>query len=543
MNERLIELMKKTNTSSEKELQEKLKKEYYSNVPLITDEEYDELFGDKDYVGYTPDNNSQWKVLEHKIQMGSLDKIKTWVDAQRWINNRKVVWQPKLDGLSMELVYQKGKLTHAILRGGGDKGEDILNNAINFQGVLPITNEMMYNVSVRGEVVISQSNFDSLKKDSNEAYSNRRNCIPGICRRYDGKYSKLLSFYTYDIIFYDDNKNILPKYNSYLDKIIELHNLGFKLPFTVKEMSEEMYNRYADIRNTSEEFQMDGLVIKSLEDSSMIALKFAPNGEQTKVTGYSWDVGSTGKLVPVIHFEQIEIGGTKLTKASVGSYKLFKDLDAPIGSIVEVRKMNDVIPKVTKRISKSSNNLESPTICPVCGSNLQLIGADLYCVNNKCQVKILQSCTQVYSTIMMKGITANWVKGLVDNNIIQEPSDVLKVTAEDISKIKGYSINTGEKIVQHIKFKISEIRDNNLIKSFLSMIPIPTIGGKALDKFSEMFTSLEELESWLISWSIDRHSELNRTLGNSKGDKAFEYINLDSNRQNILNLLITLLNM
>lgn len=539
-------LMTQTNTNTEQELQELLKKRYYeTNEPIIDDMTYDNLFGDKDYVGYTPEKNGPWDVLEHKIPMGSLEKIKTWDDAIKWVNNKSVVWQPKLDGLSMELIYTQGKLSHAILRGGGDKGEDILKNAAKFEGSIPEIRETSFNVSVRGEVVISSTNFEKLNRDSQGLYSNRRNCISGICRRYDGKYSEYLSFYTYDIIFYDNNNNIIARYNTYIDKIKELYELGFKIPFTLKDMNEAQYNSYAEIRNSAEQFQMDGLVIKSLENNDMIALKFPPNGEQTTVTGYTWEVGTTGKLVPVIYFEKVNIGGSNLTKASVGSYKIYKELNAPIGSIVEVRKMNDVIPKVVRTVQASENSLETPDVCPICGTKLELKGTDLYCVNNNCPVKIEQSCTAVYDVIAIKGIKSGWIKDLIKQGKIKEPADVLKITNDDIANLDGYSLKTAEKITSNFAEQINTIFANNdkYLKTFLKMIAIPGLGDKAYDKFANIFTDMNDIIVWIQQLSEENKSQLKTALGNSAGEKSYDYIiNHKSEILNLINAMKELLN-
>lgn len=282
-NKRIIELLEKTGTVDRTTLQEKLKKLYYEdgNSP-ITDAEYDELFGDKDYVGYTVSTDGPWQVLPHKIPMGSLAKLKTWGDAQNWLKDKgQVIWQPKLDGLSIELVYEFGKLTHAILRGGGTEGEDILKNAKNFQYVPNEINTAISYISVRGEVVISNESFGKLLIDSQESYSNRRNCVPGICRRYDGKYSEYLSFWAYDIIAEGTT------YHEEISKLVALNHLGFKVPFSKPDMTETEYQGYGDIRNTANEFQMDGLVIKTNDLQFQIALKFEPKGEQTTVTGYT----------------------------------------------------------------------------------------------------------------------------------------------------------------------------------------------------------------------------------------------------------------
>lgn len=535
-NKKVLELMKHIGVVDEKVLQERLKKAYYEGEPIITDSEYDELFGDKDYVGYTPEQNGPWEVLPHKIPMGSLNKLKTWEQAQEWLKDKgKVVWEPKLDGLSIELVYECGKLTHAILRGGGTEGEDILKNAKNFQYVLQeIPNTFDY-VSVRGEVVISQSSFNQLRQMSGADYSNRRNCVPGICRRYDGKYSEFLSFWAYDI----QVPNM--EFTSESNKLANLHTLGFKLPFAYNIMDETDYLAYAAIRDTAEEFQMDGLVIKTNDMQHQIALKFEPNGERTKVTEYTWEVGSTGKLVPVIWFEPIIIGGTTLKKASGASLKNVEELNAPVGSVVEVRKMNDVIPKVTKVVVRPADAdtglikpLDIPTVCPVCGEPLTRQGADLYCLNKICPVKQEQKCIAVYWANPIKGITDSWIKQLMKQGKIKEPKDVLNVKSEDIASLDGYSLNKAHKIVEQLRSTCNMIVDNDLYK-MLYMCPIPTVSGKAYDKMVERLVTINDFELYLLD---DIQIDWKDVLGRAKGTKANEFF--EENKEMLIELTETI---
>ena len=538
-NKRLIELMKQIGVVDEKLLQERLKKAYYEGEPIITDAEYDELFPN-DYVGYTVEQNGPWEVLEHKIAMGSLSKLKTWEQAEKWMKDKgTIIWEPKLDGLSMELVYEKGLLVHAILRGGGDKGEDILKNAKNFKRVLPNIDTTMEYVSIRGEVVISREDFDELKELSNESYSNRRNCVPGICRRYDGKYSNLLSFYAYDIVEQLDD-DTQKAYLSELDKIKTIYQYGFKLPFVYDKMTEEEYMAYGEIRDTAEDFQMDGLVLKineptGNESECQIALKFEPKGEQTKVTGYSWEIGSTGKYVPTIWFEPVTVGGSRLAKAAIGSFQGYIDLNAPVGSIVEVRKMGDVIPKVTKVIERPDALLQIPFTCPHCGSPLQRHGADLYCDNPECSIKQMSKATAIYWAVYLKGVTDSWVKQLIEQGKLQKYYNLPFVRAEDIGNLDGYSLNKADKIIKHMKSQFSNMFETNNIEQFLYMLPIPTISGKAIQKFATLFHNFIEVNSWLEEWSIDRHKQLVDLLGNAKGTKAYDYIT--NNREDILILL------
>lgn len=544
---KIQELLTKFNLTTEKELQEFLKKKYYSEVAVLTDEEYDELFGNKDYVGYTVEQNGPWEVLEHRIAMGSLNKLKTWEQAEKWIKDKgTIIWEPKLDGLSMELVYEKGLLVHAILRGGGDKGEDILKNAKNFIYVKPNIETTMDYVSVRGEVVISQENFDKLKELSNESYSNRRNCVPGICRRYDGNYSNLLSFYAYDIVE-QLNGGAQKAYLSELDKIKTIYQYGFKLPFVYDKMTEEEYKAYGDIRDTAIDFQMDGLVLKvneptGNESECQIALKFEPKGEQTKVTGYSWEIGSTGKYVPTIWFEPVTVGGSRLAKAAIGSFQGYIDLNAPVGSIVEVRKMGDVIPKVTKVIERPDALLQIPSTCPHCGTPLQRHGADLYCDNLECPIKQIAKATAIYWAVYLKGVTDSWVKQLIEQGKLQKYYNLPFVKAEDIASLEGYSLNKANKIIEHMKIEFNNMFETDDIEKFLYMLPIPTVSGKAIQKLANVFfakpgdTRFNAFKIFL-SEPLDDSDLLilKEHLGNAKGQKTFDY--LSQNRDDILLLL------
>lgn len=532
-NKKMIELMKHIGVVDETTLQERLKKAYYEGEPLITDAEYDELFGDKDYVGYTPEQNGPWEVLDHKIAMGSLSKLKTWEQAVNWLKDKgHVVWEPKLDGLSIELVYEFGILKHAILRGGGDKGEDILRNAEKFIGV-PSTIETnnMY-VSVRGEVVISQSNFNQLLQTSGADYSNRRNCVPGICRRYDGRYADFLSFYAYDIIEIVNEVDDKRDYSTELEKLTTLYNYGFKLPFAFNTMSEDNYMKYGDMRDTAEEFQMDGLVIKTMDMQHQIALKFEPKGETTTVTGYSWELGTTGKYVPTIWFNKVNVGGSNLQKAAIGSYNGYLDLNATIGSVVEVRKMGDVIPKVTRVIAPNTNEtLEVPTHCPECGQAFVQKGADLYCTNEECPVKVIQKCCAVYWATAMKGITDGWVRKLFELGKIQKCYDVPLVKAEDIAELEGFSMARAQKLLEHLHKSYTDILFEHKVEQLTWMVPIPTLAGKAYSIFASKFSSIFEFESWIKEFDVSRLQQLIDWLGNSKGKAAYEYLN--SNKQDI----------
>lgn len=248
-------------------------------------------------------------------------------------------------------------------------------------------------------------------------------------------------------------------------------------------------------------------------------------------------------MVPVIQFEPIVVGGTKLTKASGASLKNIRQLNAPVGSIVEVRKMNDVIPKVTKCIKPSNQPLDIPTHCPVCGSLLKEQGADLYCTNSNCLVKLENKCTSVYWAVAIKGIKDGWIKQLMVDGTIKEPRDVLRVTPEQLS-LTGMSLQRAQKVIEELNQKWKDIISKNEVLPVLWMLPIPTIAGKAQEKLAGYFETIESLYSYLVAL-IDNDptskSDLIDILGNSKGNAAYAYF--IENRDITLNLINGLRNL
>lgn len=499
-------------TEAEKaELQQQLKKAYYEGSAIISDEEYDNIFDtNTEDIGYKLDD-SHFQIFKHTYGMGSLNKAKSFLEGMNWIERlgKPYVIQPKLDGLSMGLYYNQGKLTHALLRGSGVQGENIIENAIKFEGVLPEIEDKEITF-VKGEIVISKSKFESITED---AYSNRRNAVSGISRRHDGKYSELLSFYTYGI----ETINPIPTQNA---RMMRLHNAGFKVPFTLSELNEHIYTKYGDIRTTAEEFQMDGLVIKQNEidlsddyagrPNTQIALKFPPQGTETIVTGYEWNVGSTGAVVPKILFETVNVQGANFSKAAMGSTQAVIDMGAGIGSKVLVQRMGDVIPKVTK-VLEAVNKPEIPTVCPDCGSELTREGANLFCKNPNCIQKLYAASCKVFCSAGIKGVSAQFIHDMIDNRSILRFSQVVTMTPELITSSSKITAGRAQKIVEQYRQYIK----NSGTKEFYNMLNINGVSGKAVDKLTEKFAIIEFLQA--------SKEQLTAVLGNSKGTSAYNY--------------------
>jgi DNA ligase (NAD+) len=268
---------------------------------------------------------------------------------------------------------------------------------------------------------------------------------------------------------------------------------------------------------------MDGLVIKVIDTNEQIALKFEPKGEITTVTKFGWEIGTTGKLVPKIFFNVVNVGGSNLSQAAIGSYQGYLDLDAPIGSKVLVKKMGDVIPKVTKVVERSNENLDLPTTCPRCNSVLIHKGADLYCENALCPVKIKLKCSAVFNSLGIKGVTPEWINKLVDMKKIEYNYQVVQCTWEDIMSTGGYSENRAKWVIEEMKNKFQEILSGSKVVNLLWMLPIPTVSNTAYEKMAKEFPLIEELYRYICAGNIEKDYWIG-ILGKSKGTKVTEYL-------------------
>ena len=340
--------------------------------------------------------------------------------------------------------------------------------------------------------------------------------MSGIARRYDGEHSDKLSIYSYDI-----GGNTA--YATETEKVIALNKLGFKVPFTIVDYNEDVYHQYAMIRTTAEDYQMDGFVLKNDDLSGQIALKFPPEGEVTFITGYEWNVGATGAVIPKVLFEKVNVQGTNISKAAMGSAQAVIDMDAGEGSKVIVRRMGDVIPKVTEVLLKGARPI-IPTHCPVCGELLSMNGANLYCENAYCPAKIKSSCSSVFRSLDIKGISAGFIDELVDKRIITNFPQVLMLQPTQISDNCKISKDRAVKIVELMHEKIRNIS----YETILWMLNINGISGKAIKTIVEQMP----LEEFIAQPPLTRCQEL---LKASKGTSLYEY--LRSNTNNVIELL------
>lgn len=359
-------------------LQTKLKEardNYYNLSPSITDDEYDALkeklekLDPKNIevttVGAEVPKISVWDKVTHEIPMGSLNKVTSETEFLEWAAkhdpNTEYFMCHKLDGSSLELVYEDGFLTRGVTRGNGIVGEDITDNISQIPSVpKTLGRPVKGKVYVRGEVVMHISIFNKLYASE---YANPRNTAAGKVRdrKNGGKDCKNLHFYGFELVLGSKR----PKTEE--EQFLALRNLGFMIPPCWRGTAQQMINDFkseTDVRDKGI-YEIDGEVISindiSYQDSfgshamrpkGKIAWKFESKTGVTKMVDVKWQVGPTGRITPVAVVEPVNIGGVSIENISLHNIKMFRELQLSPGDEVLVSRKNDVIPYIEANLSK-----------------------------------------------------------------------------------------------------------------------------------------------------------------------------------------------
>jgi DNA ligase (NAD+) len=359
------------NTELEKLVEElrRARESYYNLEPTMSDSEYDKKkeklieidpsnFEVK-AVGAYPSPDSTWEKIKHRIPMGSLDKVNTTDEFDTWaiktgVKNFSITH--KIDGASLELAYENGRLIYGATRGDGIVGEDITSNVTKIPSVLQSINKQGI-VTVRGEVVMLKSVFEEKYSDK---YANPRNTASAKMRekKRSGKDCENLEFLAYWIKSDDMPKNMSDVKNF-------LNDIGFKTPYWEQgnvECIKHVFNKVSKSRSDIP-YEIDGMVVSvddietmlSLGEIAMrprgqIAWKFESEKAQSNVIDVVWQVGPTGRVTPVAKVKPTKIGGVTIESVSLHNVKMFSDLKLSKGCRVVIERRNDVIPYISQNL-------------------------------------------------------------------------------------------------------------------------------------------------------------------------------------------------
>lgn len=438
--------------------------------PPISDDEFDDLV--EEIKKLDPQNPAIVSVgsvsggdVVHTNRMGSLAKVKVFDDLRAWIktyaSESKIVWVlPKYDGLSLKSVYKKGDFNLAATRGNGEVGENVSTNASRIRGVLPKAGDK--NLEVRGEVVMLRSVFNALNEaeiaKGFEPFKNPRNAASGSLKNGDPNVceQRKLDFFAYDVAEgIDGFKN----YGQVLDFLNRLgFNTGTAYSFEINakglEALEAYLTHFGKNRN-SLDYATDGAVIilDSLEDqkkagwssdmhhpNGKIAFKFEPEQKVTKISGIRYQVGKTGKIVPVAELEPVDLDGSMVSNVTLHNIANVTNNGLGVGAEIVVVKANDIIPYV-KHVIKRSDKTELPSHCPCCDTLVRYDAVNGWCDNNDCNARLEAKILHFLKTVECLGIGEKTVQALIRAGLVKNLKDLFsnEMSIENIAYALGNS--------------------------------------------------------------------------------------------------------
>ena len=519
---------------------------YYSmNESLISDVEYDKLLKNLEKLEkenpqfaneLSPSVNvgsslkdTKFEKVTHKSPMLSLSNSYNIGDIEDFMKRaEKIILQErsgktkidyvlevKLDGLSISVTYEKGKLVKAVTRGDGIIGEDVTENVMQIKSVPKFLKENI-DIEVRGEIVLPISKFHELNKkrmeEGEEIFANPRNAASGTLRQIDAEIVKERGLDCYFYFIVDSEKYNLLTHKDALDYI---EKLGLKTTGIgeVVESAEELEKRieFWGTEREKLDYETDGMVIKvnSLELWNIlgnttksprwaIAYKFPAKQVSTKLLDITWQVGRTGKVTPVAELEEVEVSGSRVKRASLHNFDEIERKDIRIGDRVIIEKAAEIIPQVVKSIKEVRTGEEKivvpPVNCPICNSVLEKEEGlvDLKCVNKHCMGKVQGRIEYFVSRDGMNiiGLGERIIERFLELGFIKDITDIynLKNFRQDIAGLE----KMGEKSVENLLNSIEESKKRDYSKT-LYALGIPYVGKFLGNLLAEKSKNIETL--------------------------------------------------
>lgn len=515
-------MREKNNTNLERmrELIERLTEAdiaYYKNdAPIMTDLEYDRLTEELASLEHdtglvlsgSPTQKVSGEILEnlaevrHTKPMLSAGKTKSIEDLIRFAAGRAVLLSWKMDGLTLVLRYEYGKLKQAITRGReGIIGEDVTHTVRTFRNV-PLTIPTKESFEVRGEGVISWESFRRINASLEEPYTHPRNLASGSTRKLDaGEASKRrLEFWAFELV----SGHLEPE--SKLAQQQFLQRSGFSVvPYIFLDAGhsgQDIRDTVAGMEPKDFAYPVDGLVMeyenlrygKSLgatghHENRLIALKWADELYSTRFRGVELATTRTGMVSITGLFDPISIDDTLVSRAYLHNLDIFDEFQFGIGDEISVYKANMIIPQIADNKTQS-NTYMLPMTCPCCGKPLTVKYTSggtrqLYCGNPHCAAKLVQKFAHFCEKTRMniEGLSATTLEKLIGHGWVRNFGDLyeLEQHREDIVRTEGF----GERSFDRLQAAIEKSRRCTLAK-FISGLGIPMVGrhaGRDLDRY------------------------------------------------------------
>jgi len=477
---------------------------YQYNTTIMTDFEYDKLYDElvnlEKSTGMTLSNSptinvepeilSTLEQVEHPAPMLSLAKTKMVDELKGFLGDKEGLLSWKLDGLTIVLTYENGKLVSGVTRGTGLIGEVVTGNVKQFKNV-PLTIPFMGHLVLRGEAIITYSDFQEMNKikgSGSSQYKNPRNLCSGSVRQLD---SHITAERNVNCIIFSliEGKQFTKK----SDAFSWLESLGFEVVEHKLVNENNLEEKVLEYKKRVSKYNIpsDGLVLTydDIEYSDSLgstakfprhslAFKWKDETAETILNGVDWKVSRTGLINPVAMFDPVELEGTIVSRASLHNLSILKGLKLGIGDRILVYKANMIIPQLADNLTRS-DNLDIPDKCPVCNHNTNIVSSNdvdyLYCSNEYCIAKLAKRLSLFVSRngMNIEGISDAIITKLVDEGMVKNYSDLYHLDnyKERIICFNGF----GEKAYGNLISSIEKSR-NVKIANFIYALGIPEVG-------------------------------------------------------------------
>ena len=514
---------------------------YYTlDDPKVSDKEYDELFDElvqlEKETGivreYSPTQRVGGEILDkfekhvHLGRLYSLDKSQDYGSLRNWdarvrrmiddynrnhadkLPSPTYIVEYKFDGLTINLTYRDGVLVQGATRGNGIVGEAILPQIKTIK-TIPLTIDYKGTVEIQGEGLMPLSVLEEYNKTAEEPLKNARNAAAGALRNLDPKITaerKLIAYF-YNVGYIEGKE-----FNTHLEMIDFLKENKLPVYNYIKacENIEEVIAEIEKLEKEKHELDVltDGVVIKvndirtrQVLGSTMrfprwaMAYKFEAEEVTTQLLDVQWNVGRTGKVTPIAILEPVEIAGATVRRATLNNYDDILRKRVAIGSRVLVRRSNEVIPEILGVVDgeEETKEIEKPTHCPACNSELVQDGVHIFCPNSlSCKPQLVSRIVHFASRDAMniEGLSEKTAEKLFEELDLKELPQIYEIKFEDLMRLEGFK----EKKSQNLIDAIERSKDCSL-DSFIYALGIPNVGRKTAEDLANHFKSLDNIRN------------------------------------------------
>jgi len=468
----------------------------------------------------------RFKKVKHQKPMLSFNDAFSEEDIEDWLERISKLLSDKerskidfycelkIDGLAIELIYERGVLKVGSTRGDGTIGEDITHNLKTIEAIpLSLRESHVGGVIVRGEVFISKKEFEKINKEQQKkdlpTYANPRNLAAGSVRQLDPKItvSRRLDSFAYDLITNFDKK-------THEDKHKVLKNLGFKTNSHNKycrDLSEVFkFHKYCQKIREKIPYEIDGIVVTVNSNEifeklgkvgkaprGAIAFKFPSKQATTVVKDIKIQIGRTGALTPVAYLKPVQVGGVTVSRATLHNEDEIKRLDVKIGDTVIVSRAGDVIPDIIKVLPELRTGKEKkfkmPERCPVCGAKVIRPKGEVVsrCKNPDCFAQKREYFHHFISkgAFDIDGLGPKIINQLIEESLVSDPADLFELKEGDLLPLERFAEKSAENLVEAIQGK-KEIS----LPKFIYALGIRNVGEETAQDLAKHFSNLEKLQ-------------------------------------------------